>query len=330
MMEALEAAAKRMPEDPRGDIWPGVVKELRQVYNARYQATMQAERLRAEAQKKVDRELGETYMQRMFDPTRSPTEQEILLDSKLSTEKRKDLVNIMRSLNKVEPRPDENARNEVEAIRRMGLPDDDPQKISNERQLTQLLIDKQITAQTWHTLRQDFERQNNTREANVNKEQTRLIDRAGPLLNPTKRAAGAGMSAFTDPTGGHAQREAAYADYVIQSIRAARDDPKALRALLDPNPENKQYLGRQELLQQYGEYGAIGRPIMEKAAEIASQKPQAPIDRTKIKSNQDIQKLLQDGKLGPPGSPQAVQAARQLSIDMGFSRPPVTVAPPVQ
>ena len=317
--KALEEAAKRMPDDIRGDLWQSVVKQLRQKYNAAYQAQAQAERLRKIAQDKVDREGEDKFVERMFDPTRAPTEEEIM-DKKngMSLEARIRTMKLMRELAKPDPRPDVDKSNELEIIRRMGLPDDDPAKISNEAQITKEAIDKNITADTMRRLKQDFRYQSETRSADISKEYTRIVTGARSIINPMRSIPG------TDPTGGNAAREEAYANHVNEALRAAKDDPKQLRKLLDASPSNKEFLGHPELVQQYSATGAIGKPIMDIYAGVAAQqpKPLPPINNVK-----DLQAAQKAGSFGAPDSPEAVAKAIEYGRSKGLIAPAAPVNP---
>jgi len=323
LQQRLEAAAKVLPANAPPKLWNDTVRKIRQEENAKYTANLHVERMKDIAQKRADEEIGNEYYKRVTPGAANrPTEEEVLADTRISQEKRKDIIGIMRSMEKPDPHPSIAANEMVEANKRMGLEDGDSNKITQQSQLDDLYNNKKITWDMKTALSNKLKELNDATTANVNKHVTQLLKDAERTLFPLKHLKNdAGV--MSDPGG--PMRERAYQFYVDSTVKDWIKAGKNPMELFDPGPPEKpnpNYLGRQSVLDYYGK-GAQGYASLPQNNELPD-----PAKR-EFKKKEEVAKAFQDGRFGDPNTQIAIDRATAYLVATGLGklRPPAPSSP---
>ncbi len=316
LQQRLEAAAKVLPPNAPPKLWNDTVRKIRQEENAKYTANLHVERMKDIAQKRADQEIGDDYYKRVTPGSANrPTEEEVLSDTRISQEKRKDIIGIMRSMEKPDPHPSIAANEMIEANKRLGLEDGDPNKITQESQLDDLYNNKKITWDMKTALSNKLKTLNDATTANINKHTTQLLKDAERTIFPLKHLKGdAGV--MSDPPG--PMRERAYQFFVESTVKDWVKAGKNPMELFDPGPPEKpnpNYLGRQSILDYYGK-GARGYGSLPANNEIPDPA------KHEFKSGAEVAAAYKAGRFGPWGSPEAKASAAQYLIATGLGRLP--------
>lgn len=317
LVDFLKQKAKDIPPNADPKLWPSVVKKARQLYNMEYQAKQQKHRLDVQAQQKTDQEVTNEYVNRMYTPGSIPSEAEIGTDKRLSAAAKEHTIAFLRSTNKTDPRPETSRQNQLEALRRMGLPDTDAEAITTEKQIRDMAINKLVTFDDYRELRSEFQGMAQTRDADRRREITRITTAARAIIDPMHTIAG------SDPTGANAARWTAYSNFVEGKVRENKDDPKALRKMFDPSPGNTEYIGSPEVIRKFTATGEIGKQINEL---FAAQKQAQALPE--MKSLPDVLAAWKAGKFGPYGDETSRLRAMEHAAKLGFGTiGPATGAP---
>ena len=310
LLEKLKQGAKLLPPGAKPEVWNAYVRSVRQDANMAYQQQMHGERQRAIAQQTADREIGDKYYERIAPgSTNMPSEAEVLKDTRISQEKRKDIINVMHALNKRDPDPAVANNNMVEAYKGLGLPEGNSARIYRKEQIDKLYTDKQITWDMRRELQSHLETQQGAKQQYVQPRITQLLKDAERVLFPLKHMTG-GVGLQMDPDA--PMRERRYQNFVENTVQDYITQGKDVRKLFDPGSPDKpnpEYLGNRALLDEFGK-GAkqFGR------GQASTVYP----GEGELKTNPDIMKAYREGRFGVFGSPEALEAAKQYSIKAGL------------
>jgi len=310
LLEKLKQGAKLLPPGAKPEVWNAYVRSVRQDANMAYQQQMHGERQRAIAQQTADREIGDKYYERIAPgSTNMPSEAEVLKDTRISQEKRKDIINVMHALNKKDPDPATANNNMVEAFKAIGLPEGDPKRIYRPEQIDKLFADKQITWDMKRELQGTLAEQQGAKRQYVQPHMTQLLKDAERILFPLKHMKdGVGLKMDEDGP----MRERRYQLFVENTVQDYITNGKDVRKLFDPGPPDKpnpEYLGSRAILDRFG---AGAKPFGRGQANTVY-----PTEG-ELKDNPSIMKAYREGRFGEFGTAEAIEAAKQYSIRAGL------------
>lgn len=306
LVDFLKQKAKDIPPDADPKLWPTVVKKARQLYNMQYTAQQQQERLRRQAQDKADHDIGDEYVTRMAPgSTNVPSETEILQDKRISDTKKQGLVGFLRSFERKDPDPAKAHENFVEAFKRLGLEDSDPEKLRTEGQIDQLFSQKMLTWPMHQELIKIFREKQGASNQIIQQRMSAISKAAEPYIFPLKHIQG---GLLADPGG--PEREAAFQIYMLDQVRkmqGAGKNPLDLFRPGTPESPNPDYIGRKELMREFGKGAKGGLDATMQDGNVGE-----------LKSLPDVVAAWKTGKFGPYGSDAARQRAMDYAAQRGF------------
>lgn len=310
LLEKLKQGAKLLPPNAKPEVWNAYVRSVRQDANLAYQQQMHQERQRTIAQQHADQTIGDQYYERIAPgSTNMPSEAEILKDTRISQEKRKDIINVMHALNKRDPDPATANNNMVEAYKGLGLKEGEEGRIYRKEQIDQLYTDKKITWDMRRELQSHLEAQQGAKRQYVQPHITQLLKDSERVLFPLKHMKdGVGLQMDPDAP----MRERRYQNFVENTVQDYITQGKDVRKLFDPGSPDKpnpEYLGNRALLDEFGK----GAKQFGRGQTTGSMPAEG-----ELKSNTDIGKAHREGRFGVFGTPEALEAAKQYSIRAGL------------
>jgi len=325
LLEKLKQGAKLLPPGAKPEVWNAYVRSVRQDANMAYNQQMHQERQRTIAQQHADQTIGDQYYERIAPGSANmPSEAEILKDTRISQEKRKDIINVMHALNKKDPDPAVANNNMVEAYKGLGLKEGEEGRIYRKEQIDQLYTDKKITWDMRRELQSHLEAQQGAKRQYIQPHITQLLKDAERVLFPLKHMKD-GIGLQMDPDA--PMRERRYQNFVENTVQDYITSGKDVRKLFDPGSPDKpnpEYLGNRALLDEFGK-GAkqFGRGQANTVFPAEGE----------LKNNADIGKAHREGRFGVFGTPEALEAAKQYSIRAGLGgrrAPPVESGVPMR